>query len=67
MRFNRKYTICIRHHLNWVKTFRNYKLKHLKEKLLYDNIIKEFLRKGGIRCEVLNSEDIKLGDKIKVL
>ena len=41
--------------------------KHLKEKLLYDNIIKEFLRKGGIRCEVLNSEDIKLGDKIKVL
>ena len=41
--------------------------KHLQEKLGKDNIIKEFLRKGGIRCEILNDGKIKVGDSIKVI
>ena len=41
--------------------------KHLSEKLNQDNIIKEFLRKGGLRCQVLNSASIKVGDKIKII
>ena len=31
------------------------------------DIIKEFLRRGGLRCEVLISGEIKVGDKIKIL
>ena len=41
--------------------------KHLSEILQQDNIIKEFLRRGGLRCQVLSSSSIKIGDKIKVL
>ena len=41
--------------------------KHLSEVLQQDNIIKEFLRRGGLRCQVLSSSSIKIGDKIKVL
>ena len=41
--------------------------KELQEKLGLDNFIKEFLIKGGLRCEVLTSANIKVGDEIKVL
>ena len=41
--------------------------KHLSETLNQANIIKEFLKKGGLRCHILNSSKIKIGDKIKVL
>tara|TARA_B100000035_G_C20896714_1_gene507504 strand:+ start:451 stop:897 length:447 start_codon:yes stop_codon:yes gene_type:complete len=41
--------------------------RHLTEVLGQDNILKEFLRKGGLRCQVLSSSTIKVGDKIKVL
>jgi len=41
--------------------------KHLSEVLNQDNIIKEFLRKGGLRCQILSSSSIEVGDKIKVL
>ena len=41
--------------------------KHLSEILNQNNIIKEFIRKGGLRCQILNSSKIKVGDKIKVL
>jgi len=41
--------------------------KSLQKNLDQDNIIKEFLRKGGLRCEILTSANIKIGDEIKVL
>ena len=41
--------------------------KHLSEVLNQENIIKEFLRRGGLRCQILNSSKIEVGDKIKVL
>ena len=41
--------------------------RHLTEVLEQENIIKEFLRRGGLRCQVLSSSSIKIGDKIKVL
>ena len=41
--------------------------KHLSEVLNQDNIIKEFLRGGGLRCQILSSSTIEVGDKIKVL
>ena len=41
--------------------------RHLSETLKQENIIKEFLRKGGLRCHILNSSKIKIGDKIKIL
>ena len=40
--------------------------KNLQEILRQDNIIKEFLRKGGLRCEILNNGIINVGDLIKV-
>ena len=40
--------------------------KDLQIGLNQTNIIKEFLRKGGLRCEILTSGNIKIGDKIKV-
>ena len=40
--------------------------RHLSEVLNQDNIIKEFLRRGGLRCQVLSSSSIKIGDKIKI-
>ena len=41
--------------------------KPLQKNLGQDNIIKEFLRKGGLRCEILTPTNIKVGDEIKVL
>jgi MOSC domain-containing protein YiiM len=41
--------------------------KHLSEVLQQDNIIKEFLRRGGLRCQILSSSSIEVGNKIKVL
>tara|TARA_B110000438_G_scaffold242945_1_gene242743 strand:+ start:474 stop:914 length:441 start_codon:yes stop_codon:yes gene_type:complete len=40
--------------------------KYLQERLNQGNIIKEFLRRGGLRCEILNSGKIVVGDKIKI-
>ena len=40
--------------------------KHLSEKLNQGNIIKEFLRRGGLRCQILSSSNIRIGDKIRV-
>jgi len=39
----------------------------IQKNLAQNNIIKEFLRKGGLRCEILTSANIKVGDEIKVL
>ena len=41
--------------------------RHLTEVLGQDNILKEFLRRGGLRCQVLSSSSIKIGDEIKIL
>ena len=41
--------------------------RHLTEVLGQDNILKEFLRRGGLRCQVLSSSNIKIGEKIKIL
>ena len=40
--------------------------KNLQNRLKKNNIIKEFLRRGGLRCEILNSGTINIGDKITV-
>ena len=40
--------------------------KHLEEMLQGEDIIKEFLRRGGLRCEILTSGIINIGDEIKV-
>jgi len=41
--------------------------RHLSEVLGHENIIKEFLRKGGIRCQILTTSSIKISDKISLL
>jgi MOSC domain-containing protein YiiM len=41
--------------------------RHLTEVLNQDNILKEFLRKGGLRCQILTSSNIRTGDEIKIL
>ena len=41
--------------------------KHLEQTLEQNNIIKEFLRKGGLRCEILNSGKISINDKIALI
>ena len=41
--------------------------RHLQEKLSLDNIIKEFLRRGGLRCQILKSSKIEIGETIKVI
>ena len=41
--------------------------KHLEETLNGKDIIKEFLRRGGLRCEILTSGIINLQDKITIL
>ena len=41
--------------------------RHLSEVLGHENIIKEFLRKGGIRCQILTTSNIKISDKISVM
>ena len=39
--------------------------KYLEESLKQKNIVKEFLRKGGLRCEILSNGKIFIGDIIK--
>ncbi len=41
--------------------------KELEKKLGAKNYFKEFLRRGGIRCEILKSGSIKIGDRISIL
>ena len=41
--------------------------RHLTEMLDQKNILKEFMRKGGLRCEILSSSKINIGDKIEVI
>ena len=41
--------------------------RHLSEMLNQDNIIKEFIRRGGLRCQILTSSKIEVGDEIVVL
>ena len=40
--------------------------KDLQQRLGKSNIIKEFLRRGGLRCEILSSGTINVGDKITI-
>ena len=40
--------------------------RHLTEMLNQKNILKEFLRKGGLRCRILTSSQINIGDMIKI-
>ena len=40
--------------------------RHLTEILDQNNIIKEFLRKGGLRCQILSNSKIIVGDEIKI-
>tara|TARA_B100001245_G_C22556428_1_gene278013 strand:+ start:43 stop:483 length:441 start_codon:yes stop_codon:yes gene_type:complete len=39
--------------------------KYLQESLNQKNIVKEFLLKGGLRCEILTNGKISVGDDIK--
>ena len=41
--------------------------RHLTEMLDQKNILKEFMRKGGLRCQILSSSKIKVGDIIHVI
>ena len=41
--------------------------RHLTEMLDKKNILKEFMRKGGLRCQILSSSKIYIGDKIEVI
>ena len=41
--------------------------RHLTEMLDQKNVLKEFLRKGGIRCQILSSSKINVGDKIEII
>tara|TARA_B110000438_G_C15715433_1_gene607288 strand:+ start:145 stop:585 length:441 start_codon:yes stop_codon:yes gene_type:complete len=38
--------------------------KHLQDNLKQKNILKDMMFKGGLRCEVLNSEKIYINDEI---
>ena len=40
--------------------------KYLQDKLKQNNFIKEFLHTGGLRCEILTSGEINVGDIIKL-
>ena len=40
---------------------------HLERMVKGKDIIKEFLLRGGLRCEVLDSGKIKIGDTIRIL
>jgi len=41
--------------------------RHLTEMLSQENILKEFLRRGGLRCQILSSSSINIGDDIQIL
>ena len=40
--------------------------RHLTEVLDQNNILTEFLRRGGLRCQILNSSKINVGDLITI-
>ncbi len=40
--------------------------RHLTEMLNQKNILKEFIRRGGLRCRILTSSRIYIEDKIKI-
>ena len=40
--------------------------KYLQERSKQGKIIQEFMRRGGLRCEILNNGKITIGDKIKI-
>ena len=50
--------------LEWVELCRP--CRHLTEMLNQKNILKEFMRKGGLRCQILSSSKISIGDKINL-
>ena len=39
--------------------------KYLQESLNQENLVKAFLRRGGLRCEILTNGKIFVGDEIK--
>ena len=41
--------------------------RHLTEVLDQKNILKELLRRGGLRCKILSSSKIYIDDKIEIL
>ena len=41
--------------------------KHLEKTLKGQDIIKEFFRRGGLRCEIIKLGNVNLGDEIKVI
>ena len=41
--------------------------RHLTEMLNQKNILKEFMRKGGLRCQILSSSKINVGDRIELI
>ena len=41
--------------------------RHLTEVLDQKNILKEFLRRGGLRCKILSSSKIYVHDQIEIL
>ena len=41
--------------------------KNLEETLKGQDVIKEFLKRGGLRCEILYSGTVIIGDEIKVV
>ncbi|REK47752.1 MAG: MOSC domain-containing protein [Proteobacteria bacterium] len=41
--------------------------RHLTEVLNQPNVLKEFLRRGGLRCQILSSSKISINDEIKIL
>ena len=40
--------------------------RHLTDMLNQDNVLKEFMRRGGLRCRILTSSQINIGDMIKI-
>ena len=45
-----------------------YQSKYDTKKIKFkENIIKEFLRRGGLRCQILSTSEIFVGDEIKIL
>ena len=40
--------------------------KYLQNLIKQDNFIKEFLQKGGLRCEILSDGKISINDEIKI-
>lgn len=41
--------------------------RHLTEVLNQESILKEFLRRGGLRCQILTSSKININDQIKII